>query len=199
MMKQAIEKLRNSIRSEAEAEASHILREAREQLVSMLAEAGREEEQRARALIEEERSRCDQQMVRDISQSQRAARLEALAARNRVLEEIFLAVRKEIQELPAERYGKLLRVWVRELDAPEGGELAAGRKDSGLLREIVAELNASRPPAARIKVSGDAAPFERGFIFRTPRFEIERSLSAWIEEQKREMAPELEHDLFRTT
>jgi len=198
-MKQAIEKIRSSIRGEAEAEASHNLREAREQLVSMLAEAGREEEQRARTLIEQERSWCDQQMVRDISQAQRAARLEALAARNRVLEEIFSTVRKEIQELPAERYGKLLRVWVRELDAREEGELVAGRKDIGLLREIVAELNASRHAAARVTVSGDTAPFERGFIFRTPRFEIERSLSSWIEEQKREMAPELEHDLFGTT
>lgn len=195
-MNEAVQRIQRAVREEAEREAAHILREAKEQLVQMLSDARGEEEQAAKAQLAAERAACEQQALREISQFQRALRLDSLGARNQAIQEIFAAVREELHRLPEERYRALLRRWIAEIEAPEGGELRAGAQDARIVKELVAEVNAARPLRARLTIASTPAPFDSGFIFSTPRFQIERSLAGWLEEQKREMAPRLEQELF---
>lgn len=195
-MKKAVEKIQQTVRAEAEAEAAHTLREAREELDQRVAAAREEEEHKALAAVEDERQRLAQEEFREISRAQRAMRLALLSARNRVIEEIFSRARGEALRMPADRYGKIMQNWLAEVDVPRGGEVLPAARDAALIEGLVAEMNRSRPPEAALALSKERAPFESGFIVRTPRFEIERSLEGWIEEQKRERAPRLERELF---
>jgi vacuolar-type H+-ATPase subunit E/Vma4 len=195
-MKNAVERIRHSVREGAEAEAAHTLREAREELDQRVAAAREEEEHKALAAVEGERQRLAQEEFREVSRAQRAMRLSLLAARNRVIEEIFSMARGETLRMPADRYRKIMQHWLAEVDVPRGGEVLPAARDAALIEGLVAEMNRSRPPEAAFALSKERAPFESGFIVRTPGFEIERSLEGWIEEQKRELAPRLERELF---
>lgn len=195
-MNNAIERIRGAVREEAEAEAAHVLAEAREQLERILEESRREEDRKALAAVEAARARLSQEAFRDVSRAQRGARLALLAARNRVIDEIFSRVRQEALRLPAERYREVMRRWLAGVDAPGGGEVIPASRDAALIERLIPEVNASRPADAALTVSAARAPFESGFIVRTAQFEIERSLDGWLEEQKRESSPRIERELF---
>ena len=195
-MNNAIDRIRGAVRGEAETEAARILAEAREQLERMLDEFRRDEEGKALAAVEAERRRLAQESFREISRAQRGARLALLAARNRVIDEIFSRARAEALHLPEGRYREILRRWLVAVDAPGGGEVIPARRDAALVERLVGEVNASRPAAAALVVSAARAPFESGFVVRTAQFEVEWSLDEWMGEQKREMAPRLERELF---
>ena len=122
--------------------------------------------------------------------------LTLLGARNLVVEGIFSRVREAALRMPAAAYRKLLRNWLSGVDAPEGGEVIPAARDAAVVGELVAELNRARPPEAAFSVSNGRAAFESGFIVRTPRFQVERSLEGWLAEQKRELAPRLRRELF---
>lgn len=195
-MKKAVENIQRLVMQEAEEEARRILTQAGDERAQMLEQAGEEEEQKARAHVREEQARLEQHNLREIAQAYRAMRREHLAARNRVIEDIFSRVREEVLRLPSARYRELLQNWISDIDAQDGGEYLPGSQDARLLADLVAELNSKRSPESRFTLSQEKAPFESGFIFRTPRYEIERSLTGWLEEMKKEMTPQLERELF---
>lgn len=184
------------VMQDAEEEARRILTQAGDELAQMLKQAGEEEEQKARAHVREEQARLEQHNLREIAQAYRAMSREHLAARNRVIEDIFSRVKEEVLRLPSARYRELLRNWISDIDAQDAGEFLPGSQDARLLADLVSELNSKRSPESRFILSQEKAPFENGFIFRTPRYEIERSLTGWLEEMKKEMTPQLERDLF---
>lgn len=195
-MRERLEEISAAVMREAEAETAHILREADAQLDALLAEARREEEERAAARLSEERARIEGEAAREIARAQRAMRMELLAARNRVIDEVFERARGEIRAMPGGAYREALRRWLSEIDAPEGGEIIPGSRDARLMSEIVSEANAGREIGARFTISSGTAPFECGFALRTKRFEVKRSLAEWLEEQRRELTPLLERELF---
>lgn len=195
-MKKSLEQIREAVRAEASAEAARILREARAEVQRLLDEARRAEEEKGRARREAERTRREQDAAREIARAQQGSRLALLDARNRAIDRIFAAVREEARSLPPERYGKMLRAWVAELDPSSGGEVIAAPRDAHALAALIEEANGGRASGSRLTLSKEAAPFESGFIFRTARYEVEKSLGAWLEERKTEMAPRIEKELF---
>jgi len=191
-MSAALERIQRAGREEAAAEAARILHEAREQL-GRLAEAARsEEEQRAEARLREERAMAEQDLLRQVARARREAKLASLEARNKAIGDVFRRVREEILHLPPERYRGLLRRWLGEIDPSAEGEIIPAPRDSELLAALIAEMGAG----SRLKIIRGAAPFESGFIFRTPRYEVTKSLESWLEEERRRMTPWLEGELF---
>jgi len=195
-MKKAVEQIQKAVREEASAEAARILREARAQVERLLEDARRVEEDKGRARRDGERARCEQDVAREIARAQQASRLALLGTRNRVIDEIFARVREEALQLPRERHGKMLRAWLAEIDSSSGGEIIAAPRDAHALEALVREANRGRGSESRLALSGEKATFESGFIFRTPRYEVKKSLDSWLEEQKMEMSPQIEKELF---
>ncbi|MDD5556297.1 MAG: V-type ATP synthase subunit E family protein [bacterium] len=192
----ALDPVRAAVLAEAEAEAARIAAEARAQLDRLLAEGRREDEERARVRLEEERAAIEGEAMREVARARREARMALLAARNRVLDEVMKGAREELLRTSPERYGAMLRRWIEGIDAPEGGEIVPGAEDAEVVAEIAGDLNRERPAGRRLSVSAERAPFERGFLFRTARFGVERSLDGWLEERKRERIPALDRELF---
>jgi vacuolar-type H+-ATPase subunit E/Vma4 len=196
-MNKAVEQIHKSVREEAEGEAARIRREAEEQLKRLLEEARREEESKAEPRLRDEKARLEQNLLREVARAQRGARLACLEACNRVLEGVFSRVRDEVLRLPAERYRVILRRWLGELDASTGGNILPAARDAEALTRLVSEINSARDVGARLTLSRERAPILSGFIFRTPRYEVTKSLEAWLEEQKRNVAPRFEKELFK--
>jgi vacuolar-type H+-ATPase subunit E/Vma4 len=195
-MKKSVERIRETVRKDASAEAAQILKQARAQVERLLGDARRAEEEKGRARRDADRARCEQEVSRQIARAHQAARLALLEARNRAIDGIFARVREEALKLPAEQYAKMLRAWLVELDPSSGGEIIAAPRDSRSLATLIEEANKGRAPESRLSLSKETAPFESGFIFRTARYEEEKSLDAWLVERKAEMAPRIERELF---
>ncbi len=195
-MKKAVEQIRGAVHAEASAEAARILQEARAQVERLFDDARRAEEDKGLARRDAERIRREQEAAREIARAQQASRLALLEARNRVIDRIFARVREDIFRLHPERHVKMLRAWLAELDPSSAGEIVAAPRDARALATLIEEANRARAREARITLSGETAPFESGFIFRTARYEIEKSLDAWLVERKAEMSPRIEKELF---
>lgn len=195
-MKKSVEKIRGAVSAEASAEAARILQEARAEVKRLLDEAGRAEEDKFLSMRDAERARCEQELAREVARAQQASRLALLEARNRAIDRIFAGVRGEVLRLPPEQYVKMLRAWIVEIDASSAGEIVAAPRDARSLATLIEEANASRAREAHLTLSNETAPFESGFIFRTARYEVEKSLDAWLEERKAETAPRIEKELF---
>lgn len=195
-MKKSVEQIREAVQAEAAAEAARILQEARAQVERLLDDARRAEEEKGLARRDAERTRREQEVAREIARAQQSSRLALLEARNRVIDRVFARVREEIFRLPPEQYVKMLRAWLLELDLSSAGEIVAAPRDARALATLIEEANKARARELQLALSGEAAPFESGFIFRTARYEIEKSLDAWLEERKAEMAPKIEKELF---
>ena len=195
-MKKAVEQIRGAVHAEASAEAARILQEARAQVERLFDDARRAEEDKGLARRDAERIRREQEAAREIARAQQASRLALLEARNRVIDRIFARVREDIFRLHPERHVKMLRAWLAALDPSAAGEIVAAPRDARALATLIEEANRARAREARITLSGETAPFESGFIFRTARYEIEKSLDAWLVERKAEMSPRIEKELF---
>ena len=195
-MKKAVEQIRGAVHAEASAEAARILQEARAQVERLFDDARRAEEDKGLARRDAERIRREQEAAREIARAQQASRLALLEARNRVIDRIFARVREDIFRLHPERHVKMLRAWLAELDPSSAGEIVAAPRDARALATLIEEANRARAREARITLSGETAPLESGFIFRTARYEIEKSLDAWLVERKAEMSPRIEKELF---
>jgi vacuolar-type H+-ATPase subunit E/Vma4 len=195
-MKKAVEQIQKAVVEEAKAEAAHILREAQDQLQRLLEDARRDEERKAEARLQEGRARLEQNLLREVARAQREARLACLDARNRVLECIFSRAMDEALQLPPARYREILRRWLGELETSAGGDILPAARDAEALAGLIGEMNPSRDEGSRLTLSREMSRFLRGFIFSTPRYEVTKSLEAWMEEQKRSMAPWLEKELF---
>ncbi len=195
-MKKAVEQIQKAVVEEAKAEAAHILHEANKEMERLLEDSRREEEHRAEAHLREEKARMELAALREISRAQLKARLACLDARNRVIECIFSRAMDEALQLPPARYREILRRWLGELETSAGGDILPAARDAEALAGLIGEMNPSRDAGSRLTLSRERSRFLSGFIFSTPRYEVTKSLEAWMEEQKRSMAPWLEKELF---
>ncbi len=195
-MKKAVEQIRKAVREEASAESARILQEARAEVDRLLEDSQKAEEETGRARREGERTRREQENAREIARARQSSRLALLDARNKIIDEVFAQVRREVLHLPQERYRKVLRAWLAEIEPASGGEIIAAPRDASMLEALVKEANGGRGAESQLVISKEKAPFESGFVFRTPRYEVKKSLDSWIEEQKREMSPQIERELF---
>jgi vacuolar-type H+-ATPase subunit E/Vma4 len=174
---QEAESLRAASRESLRREMERIRTEAQSALARRLGEA-------EAALGENNR--------RALAQSRREGRLRVLAARNRAAEEIFARAAREILALPADARRDVLRRWLGEGDANLGGEVLPAAADRPVLAQLVAEATGRFGPAVQLRLSDRDAPFSTGFVLKTDTYEVRRSLEDWLDEKKREIAPELE-------
>jgi len=187
-MSQALDRTRSAVLGVAAGEADSLKAAARESLRRATDAFGAQTESALAARIAAAEAALQEKNRRAVAQARREGRLQALAARNQGLDEIFARAGQTILGLPAELRRDVLRRWLAECDRALGGEVLPAASDRPALAKLVAEANSRRSPAAQLRLSDRDAPFSTGFVLKTDAYEVRRSLEDWLEEKKRELA-----------
>ncbi len=196
----SLEKLLEKIESDAREESRRVLAEAEEEAARIRKEAEEEARLEAESISRSYHARAENERLRIISRARLDGRIDLLAAKDRVLEEVFREVSESFRKLPAERY----RGWLKALilsgvttgeetlvPSPHDRELLA----SGLLEELNGELR-SRGLAGGLRLADEDAPFDRGVILRGEKTETNLSSEAVLQRVREENEEEVSRILF---
>jgi len=196
----SLEKLLEKIENDAREEGRRILEEAEEEADLIRREAEEEARKESEAIARSFQVRAENERLKIVSQARLEGRIALLAAKDRILEEVFQEAGRAFRELPADRY----RAWLKKtiLSGVVSGreELLASRHDreilgGGLLEEINRELS-SRGKRGELKLAEEAAPFQRGLILRGEKTETNLSAEAVLQKVREENEEEVSRILF---
>jgi len=87
--------------------------------------------------------------------------------------------------------------WLAEAAGESGGELIACRRDRELLAEkLLPQFNSSRSEDAKVALTDERADARGGFLFRTERFQVDKTVDSLVRGLREELTPEIAAELF---
>ncbi|HUW32841.1 MAG TPA: V-type ATP synthase subunit E [Planctomycetota bacterium] len=123
--------------------------------------------------------------------------MELLAAKNELVDKVVDKALDNVVNLPNNGYRVLLMKWLKNAPQGEPGELVLNERDRKAFgQQLVSDLNRVRAKEAALVLGQQALPIRGGFVLRTERYEIDRTLDSLIVKLKEEMAPEIASQLF---
>ena len=193
----SLDRIKNAILAEAQREAERVR------------EAGRRKAQEKYRLAEEQLRRRLEQRLREAEERQQdlsnraivalrsSLSMELLAAKNKIVDKVFDRVADNVINLPSNGYRVLLMKWLKNAAPHEHGQLVLNARDNKAFgQQLLADVNKMRAKEAAMTLADDTAEILGGFILRTTKYEIDRSLDGMIAKLKEEMAPEIASTLF---
>ena len=193
----SLDRIKNAIVDEARKEADRVR------------EAGRKKADEKYAKAEAELKAQLQQRLRDAEETQRDAAnratialrsqlgMELLTAKNEQVDKVFDRALDKAVNLPNNGYRVLMMKWLKAAPAGEPGQLVLNDRDRKAFgQQLVNDLNKLRSKEAALTLSPETAAIRGGFVLRTVKYEIDRSLDSLIAKLKEEMAPEVASVLF---
>jgi len=195
----SVDNIKNAILGEARKEADRI-REVGRKKADAKFHAGEQHlreqhEQRVRGAREKQQDLKNREIIAQRS----SLSMELLSAKNAVIESVLQKAVERLQSLPADGYRKLLLKWLQSAAPGQKGELMLNSRDHKAFgQQIVADANNGRGADAAIALAAEPGAMIGGFVLRTARFEIDRTLDGSMAKLREEMAPEIASELFQS-
>jgi V/A-type H+/Na+-transporting ATPase subunit E len=191
--------VKTAVIAEAEAEAKKIIEEAHQESKELLTNFRKEslkvlEDSIHQAEVEEER-----ETVRQLGLERHKGRLRVLAAKNQVIDDLFLKVSERIYSLLKKECSDLLEKWVRSLAPEIGGTMRINPKYSEFITtEFLERIQQNRPPEGHITSVVEDSQVSFGFIIEGETFTIDCTLERKLKEIRQEDTGELARELFKS-
>ncbi len=200
----ALEDIIEKIRQEAQKKASVLEKETRQAADKIERAAEREAEAARRRIRELVRARAEEEARAKISRANLDARMEILAEKQKLLDEVFAETEKRLAALERGEYQRLLKALLRRSAETGDEEILVEAGERGRFTpEFLAEINRELAEAGKkgdLRLGGfsEAAPARKnllrgGFLLRGKRTEVDNSLPAIV----KTFRPELEQEAAR--
>jgi len=195
-----VENIKNAILADAGKEAERIREVAQKRADEKVRAAKRQLQQAFERRVREAQQHHEDLKNRAIIALRSTLSMELLSAKNAAIDEAFAEAVRRVVNLPDDGYRKLLLKWLKEA-APDGSAhlVLAERDRNAFGRWLVDEINAARPAEKAISLDedpGELGEIAGGFILRTEKYEVDRSLDSIVSKLEEEMAPEIAAELF---
>ena len=200
MKMQELQPLLDSIIEDARKEAAQIREKGRAEAEKLRAEYAEKAKRLREEIISREQRQAAEEKNRRKIQAKMEAGRELLAAKNRLVEEIFQALKKRLAGMKNEDYRELLQRLI--LEAVETGDekLFFSIPDQRWLGEaFLAELNRELEKQGRkgaLSYGEAAAELSGGFILQRGKVVQNFSLENLVEMKRDELLPEIGRRLF---
>ncbi|MBC7246981.1 MAG: hypothetical protein H5T73_04265 [Actinobacteria bacterium] len=199
----SLEKLLEKIESDAREEGELIIARAEEEAARIRREAEEKAAREGEAIARSFHARAESERLKILSQARLESRIELLAAKDELVEEVFREAKRSFLELPQERYRKWLKDIILKSVVSGDEELVASEHDrellaAGLLEELNGELRV-RGSRGGLKLSPETAPCERGVILRGDKTESNLSVEAVLQRVRVQGEEEVSRILFGKT
>ncbi len=195
-----LERLLQKIEEDAREEGEAIVAGAEEEAARIRREAKEQSRREAEAISRSFHARAEGERLKILSQARLDGRIELLAAKEELLEEVFRKARSAFLELPAERYRAWLKAAVLRSAVSGREEVIPTARDrellaGGLLEELNEELRAGGKEGA-LKLSESTHPGERGVVLRGEKTETNLTAEAALQRLREEHEEEVSRLLF---
>jgi len=191
----ALEHLKESLLTEARAEADKIVAEARVKAADRLRTAEHELRSAAEAKYGARLEALDEEKRQALARARIEARLRVLGRKNALVERAFAEAMERLNRLDGEPYVQLVEKWLDRLDTAAAGEVMVGAADRDRFSGMLRRVNARRPEAP-LALSAQPLPSGRGFLFRSPSFVVDSTVSSQVALLRESLLPEVARILF---
>lgn len=185
----SLKRIKDSILTDAKEEAEAIIKDAKERLQERLSY----ERSRIEECLKEKYARLSKKLEddkkREITVQRTNYRMELLMIKNRIIEEIFK--KAEERFISDEQYWRTMEKWLGAIK--ESGRIFVNEKDS---RRFNQEFVSKVSKKEGLVVDKEHIDIKGGFILKTARFELDRTLDTILLNLRYEMSPLIAKELF---
>jgi len=193
----SVDKIKNAIIGEARKEADRIREAGRMKADEKFRTGEQRLRQQHEQRVREAREKHEDLKNREVIALRSSLSMELLAAKNATIEAVLDKAAARLLSLPSNGYRSLLLKWLIKAAPGERGELVLNAQDHKAFgQQLVADANKRRGKDAVITLAQQAGAMRGGFILRTARYEIDRTLDSSLAKLREEMAPEIAAELF---
>jgi len=193
----SVDRIKTAILSEAGKEADRIREAGRKKADEKYRGAEHQLAERLRQRLQEAEQYQRDLANRAIIALRSQLSMELLTAKNELVDRVVDKALDSVVNLPSNGYRVLLMKWLKAAPQGEKGELLLNERDRKAFgQQLVTDLNRVRPKEAALVLAQQTLPIRGGFVLRTARYEIDRTLDSTIAKLREEMAPEIASELF---
>ncbi|MHB9028864.1 MAG: V-type ATP synthase subunit E [Candidatus Latescibacterota bacterium] len=195
----SFEKIQTVIISEAELEAKRILEEARGETDAMLSRAREENERTFEEAARQAEAAASRETSRQVGLARHEGRLQALDAKNRVIDEVFRKAAGRIQALPEQEYLALMADWLKALPSGVGGILRVSSRDVNRFSGAFLEgINKERSQSGKFTGVEADSQIAGGFVVIGENYTMNATIENKINDLRESLAGDLAKELFGT-
>ena len=192
-----LEKIRQAVLSEAKAEATRIIDDAKKSRGDFLKLKKEAAEQEFDRLCKLRMQAIEEEHNRKLIQIKGAAGKQVLDKRNDLLKSLFEKAKKEIQAWPQEKYAEVMGRLIEKSAGRYTGKIRVSPEEKAIFGKVLSKLNEGRGDA-RITLDESASlPEGGGFIFVGADFEVDQTVDTQLKEIEHDLLPAIAADLFQ--
>lgn len=193
----SLEKIEQAVLAEAEAAAAHVINDARRAQEDVLARWKADCDAAFRSAVAEAEAAAARDVSRQTSSARHKWRMENLAARNAVIDEVFRRAAEALRAIPNEEYLAMLEAWLLALPADASGTLRVAVRDVDRLKgAFIDRVNSQRGQGGRFDGPAADNSVGAGFVLDAGEYVIRETVEGRLAALRLSMAGELAADLF---
>ena len=191
-----LEKIRQTVLTEARNKGAHIVNTARMQSAALLSSEKDKVSSESERIYKAKGTTIEDEYNRLLIAFKGNAGKQILEHRNAILRGLFEKARQEILAWPEDRYAGVMRGRIEKTAGNSSGRLQIHPDEKAIFARVIADINkdADKPQITIDEV--DTLQERGGFIFIGPDFEIDQTLSTIHGEIEHELLPGIAAELF---
>ncbi len=191
----SVERIKNTIIGEAEAEAEKLVEQAQSEKEDKLTKGRSKIDSDFQRRFEQAEKKLKQEAERKVMQKRSQHNLELLKKRNELLNSVFEKAAEHLTNLDDEAYRNMLSEWAQQLPDGIQGEILCNSSDAERLMPLVKDLNKDRDKDAELTLVEDTEVVS-GMVFRSQNFELDMTVRSKLNEMREELTPEVAAIIF---
>jgi vacuolar-type H+-ATPase subunit E/Vma4 len=193
----SFDKFESVILSEARAEAGKIIAEARAEAETSFAAFKDENEKKFEEAIHQAELAASRETTRVVGQARQEARLSVLAAKNNIIDLVFVKATNRISSMPEDEKRNLYDSWLRNMAPEIGGTIKVSPKDEMIFTDdFIKSINSSRTLSGKIDSVTVDKQISDGFTVEGSNFTADFVIEKKLNELRENYAGELAKELF---
>jgi vacuolar-type H+-ATPase subunit E/Vma4 len=191
-----LEKIRQTVLTDAQNKGAHIVNTARMQNAALLSSEKDKVSSEFERIYRAKEAAIEDEYNRLLIAFKGNAGKQILEHRNAILRGLFEKARREILAWPEDRYAGVMRGRIEKTAGNAGGRLRTHPDEKDIFVRIIAEINKGKDKPQITIDEADALQERGGFIFIGPDFEIDQTLSTILAQIEHELLPGIAAELF---
>jgi V/A-type H+-transporting ATPase subunit E len=195
------EQVVEKILSQAKTEAEKINAEAKESLASQQEELANELEEYRSQTHSMVRQAAEEKRLRLLAGARLELRKESLAAKRRLLDEVFTSAGRKLTEMGDDEYRGLMGKLITKAVQTGDEEIIVGRNEGRINAELVRQINSQLGSnhKGNLKLSENKGNFDTGFVLRRGKVKVNVTLPVMLAQAREKLEIELAKELFASS
>ena len=193
---EGMERIKDSILSEAKEQAEKIIKEADDRVKEMKGQAAKNAEEITKVRLHKAETEAREAAARKLSMEELELKKEILKAKQGFIDQAFEKALSRLKGLPEETYADMVVSILKDAKVTGEEEIVVSQRDremfeKGLLKKINDRLG------FEIKLSDETRSMQGGFIVKTRGVEINNSFETLLRMERERIETEIADILFQ--